>query len=51
MLTKYCATNNLLNDSQFGFRLNRSTIDVIVRVIGDIVDDLERGMYTALTTI
>lgn len=48
-LTKYFVTNDLFNDSQFGFRQNRSTIDAVLRVVGDIVDGLERGMHTALT--
>lgn len=48
-LTVYFDTNSFFMDSQFGFRQNRSTIDAVLRIVGDIVDGLEQGMHTALT--
>lgn len=48
-LEKYFENNFILNDSQYGFRKNRSTIKAVLRVVEDVVEGLERGTYTAVT--
>lgn len=40
---------SLLNNSQYGFRRNRSTIQAVHSVVRDVVGGLEEGRHTAVT--
>lgn len=48
-LVQYYERNNFLNSAQFGFRKDRSTVQAVCRVVGDIIEGLEIGAHVGLT--
>lgn len=45
-LTKFLDKNNVLYSGQYGFRKHRSTNDAILDLTGNVVDALDKGMFT-----
>ena len=45
-LVKFFKKYNVLYEGQYGFRKNRSTLDAILDLTGNIVDGFDKGMYT-----
>ena len=45
-LTKFLDKNNVLYSGQYGFRKHRSTSDAISDLAGNVVDALDKGMFT-----
>lgn len=48
-LVSFIERNHLLCHQQFGFRKDRSTIDAVLRLIGDAVEGLDEGKRTEVT--
>ena len=45
-LTKFFNKHNILYEGQYGFRKNRSSLDAILDLTGNILDGFNKGMYT-----
>ena len=45
-LVKFFDKYKIMYEGQYGFRKNRSTVDAILDVTGNIVDGFNKGMYT-----